>query len=60
MSEQLDAKDLYVIIESLKYSILRIEDYPHHPSYEFKQQQLKPLQETMQKVKSIKKEMEST
>ena len=60
MTEQLDAKDFYVILESLTYSIQRIEDYPHHPSYEFKQQQLRPLQETMRKVRSIKKEMEQT
>ena len=60
MSEPLDAKDVYVILESLKYSIQRIEDYPHHPSYEYKQQQLKPLQETMQKVKLLEKEMEQT
>lgn len=60
MSQQLDAKDVRVILESLKYSLQRIEDYPDHPSYEFKQQQLRPLQETMQKLKLIKKELERT
>jgi hypothetical protein len=59
MSDELGAKDLYVILESLKYSKQRIQDYPDHPSYEFKQEQLKPIDEAMRKVRSLQKEMEN-
>ena len=56
MSKQLSASDLDVILESLKYSKQRIQDYPDHPSYQFKQQQLEPIEEAMRKVSALKKE----
>lgn len=55
MEEELDAHDLDVILESLQYSKQRIADYPDHPSYEFKQQQLAPIEETMGKVRTLRK-----
>lgn len=60
MDEQLDIRDLNVILESLRYSKQRIADYPDHPSYQFKQQQLAPIEETMRKVRALRKRMLST
>lgn len=57
MDEQLNMRDFDVILESLKYSKQRIADYPNHPSYEFKQQQLAPILETMEKVRALRKAM---
>jgi hypothetical protein len=55
MDEELNIHDLDVILLSLEYSKQRVADYPHHPSYEFKQQQLAPILETMRKVRALRK-----
>jgi hypothetical protein len=44
MYEDLTTGDFEVILESLSYSKQRIEDYPDHPSYEFKRQQVEQVE----------------
>jgi len=57
MEEQLSLNDLDVILESLSYSKQRIADYQHHPSYEFKQQQLERINRTILKVRELRKKI---
>lgn len=54
-TQELSLSDLNVIKESLKYSKQRIEDYQEHPSYEFKQQQLAPINEVALKISELLK-----
>lgn len=53
MNNELTLDDFKVILESLKYSKQRIEDYRDHPSYEFKRQQVERVAKVMEKVKVI-------
>jgi hypothetical protein len=57
MDSQLTGDDIDVILESLKYSKRAIEDYPNHPSPEFKQNKLKRLDTVMAKVRSLRDEI---
>ena len=54
MDDQLTNIDFDVILESLKYSKLHIENYEKYPSYEFKQEQLKRITDTEQRVKALR------
>lgn len=58
---QFSIEDLDIIIESLKYSILKIENYPigegGYPSYEYKQDRLLPIKSTMEKVRELRKQI---
>jgi hypothetical protein len=51
--EELSLSDLDVIKESLNYSRKNIEEYQHHPSYEFKQEQLARINNVAAKVSNI-------
>jgi membrane-bound lytic murein transglycosylase MltF len=56
MPTQLTQQDLEFILESLKYTKLKFEDYQQYPSYEYKQERIKEVQDVMSKVKDILKE----
>ena len=43
-----------MIIESLKYTKLKFEDYKGYPSYEYKQQRIEEVNELIAKVKVLK------
>lgn len=51
----LSKSDINVILESLKYSKMHIENYQSYPSYEYKQQQLARIEEVIQKLRDLKK-----
>ena len=51
--EELSLNDLEVIKESLTYSRKRIDEYQHHPDYEFKQQQLVRINNVATKVANL-------
>ena len=55
MIEELSKEDLALIEESLKYTRKNFEEYQRYPSYEFKQQQLKRVNDTLAKIREIKK-----
>ena len=54
MNDQFSINELEVILESLKYSKKTFEDYDKYPSYEFKTQRIKEINELILKVKSLK------
>lgn len=54
---ELTIGDLDFILKSLEYTRKNFEEYQHHPSYEFKQRQLKTVNDVMEKVRAIKKEL---
>lgn len=55
MIEELSKEDLELIEDSLKYTRKNFEEYQRYPSYEFKQQQLKRVNDTLAKIREIKK-----
>jgi hypothetical protein len=56
--EILNNNDLDIILESLKHTKLKFENYPigekGYPSYEYKQSQLEKVNTLIQKIKAIK------
>lgn len=53
MDNQLTSSDFDVILESLKYSKMHIENYDKYPSYEYKQKQLERVNTAANKVKAL-------
>lgn len=53
---KLSGTEIGVILESLKYSKIKIEEYQGHPSYELKQKKIEEINNTIAKVKLLKKE----
>jgi len=51
--EALTSKDLIVIKESLEYTRHKFENYQEFPSYEFKQQRLNDVNETLNKIQKL-------
>lgn len=56
MFTKLTPKDLEFILESLKYTKIKIEESNNYPSYEFKQQRVKEVDDLIAKVNAIFKE----
>ncbi len=54
MIEELQTSDLNVILESLRYSKQRIEDYREHHSSAFKRQQVARIEKVMVKVRAAR------
>lgn len=54
MSEELNAEDIDVILESLKHYKDRIENYKGYPSYEFKQQQMRRVESAISKMRGLR------
>ena len=57
MEHTLTKEELDTIIESLGYKKDRIQNYQEHPSYEFKQSELKKVEDLTDKIRAIKKSM---
>jgi hypothetical protein len=55
MEEKLSGQDWQMILESLKYTKLRFEEYDKYPSYEYKQKRIAEVDELIEKIKSLKK-----
>ena len=55
MNTKLTKKDLEFVLESLKYTKFKFEDYQQYPSYEYQQERIKEVQEVMLKVSNILK-----
>lgn len=59
--KNLTLKDLSFILESLKFTKLKFEDYPigekGYPNYEYKQKRVNEVIEVIAKVKGVMKEM---
>ena len=57
--EKLSSEDWSVILESLKYTKLKFENYPvgkdGYPDYEFKQRRIQQVIDVMKKVSDIAK-----
>lgn len=54
--DKLTHEDLDFILESLKYTKLRFEEYKDYPSHEFKQKRIQEVNAVIDKIKSLKKE----
>jgi hypothetical protein len=53
----LSLEDVNTILESLKYTRLKFEDYQGYPSHEFKQGRVNGVNDVIIKVEAIKSEM---
>lgn len=51
----LNSQDWEMILESLKYSKTRFEEYQGYPSYEFKQKRINEIEQLIAKIKNLKK-----
>ena len=56
----LSIEDLEAIQESLKYTILKFEDYQGYPSYEFKQKRIEDIRTLSFKVNGLIQELKRT
>ncbi len=54
--ESLTVQDLDVILESLKHTRHKFENY-EYPTYEYKQQRINEINEVITKVGNLKKEL---
>jgi hypothetical protein len=54
MIEELKTSDIDVILESLRYSKQRIEDYREQPSSAFKRQQVERFEKVIVKVRAAR------
>jgi tRNA A-37 threonylcarbamoyl transferase component Bud32 len=52
---ELNAVDLQLILESLKYTKLKFEEYQGYPSYEYKQQRISEVNDVIAKIQTLKK-----
>ena len=55
MITKLTSQDLEFILESLKYTKIKFEEYSDYPSNEFKQQRVKAVDDVIAKVKIVLK-----
>ncbi|MCP4421064.1 MAG: hypothetical protein GY805_31010 [Chloroflexi bacterium] len=54
MSEKLTNQEIDLLLESLKYTREAFESYEHYPSYEFKQQRVKEVDDLRAKLIRLK------
>lgn len=54
---KLTKQDLELILESLKYTKLKFEDYEKYPSYEYKQERINEVNEVVGKIEALKREL---
>lgn len=54
LKNRLDIKDLELILESLKYTKLKFQDYTKYPSQDFKQKRIDEVNAVIDKVKALK------
>lgn len=54
MRSDLTRADVEFILESLKYTRLRFEEYQDYPSYDFKQDRLTTLEGVTAKVRALR------
>lgn len=52
---ELNREDLDLILQSLNHTKQNYVDYDKHPSYEFKQLQIRKVEDTIKKIRSLKK-----
>jgi 5-bromo-4-chloroindolyl phosphate hydrolysis protein len=55
MTVELTREELEFIEESLKYTRKNFEEYQKYPSYEFKQQRLKQVNDVLAKIRDAKR-----
>ncbi len=58
---EITVNDLDLILDSLKYTKLKFEEYPigekGYPSYEYKQKRIQEVNDVVTKVRRLKKEL---
>lgn len=54
IDEELNKKDLDFILESLKYTKLKFENYDQYPDYSYKQKRVEEVSKVITKVKKLK------
>lgn len=57
MDSKLTLADIDFILESLRYTQIKFEDYQTYPSYEYKQQRIKVVTDIIGKVNELRKEI---
>lgn len=55
MTDQLTPEDWKIILDSLKYTVLKFQDYDKYPSYEYKQQRIGEVTDVINKIKELRK-----
>jgi len=53
--EKFSIKEITMILESLSYTKLKFEEYEKYPSYEYKQQRVKEVNDLILKIKELRK-----
>lgn len=54
MLNELSKKEIAMIMESLNYTKIKFEEYDKYPSYEYKQQRIKEVNDLILKIKLLK------
>jgi hypothetical protein len=54
-NETLSKQDWEMILESLKYTKLKFEEYDKYPSYEYKQKRIAEVNQLISKIKTLEK-----
>jgi len=55
MIDKLTPKEILIVLESLKYTKLKFEEYDKYPSYEYKQNRVKEVNDLILKIKELRK-----
>ena len=56
MNDELTREDLDFILESLKYTKLKFEEYDKYPSYEYKLKRIDDVNVVISKIQKLKRE----
>jgi hypothetical protein len=54
MIDKLTLQEIAMVLESLKYTKLRFEEYDKYPSYEYKLQRIKEMIDLINKIENLK------
>lgn len=57
---ELTSNDFAMILESLQYTKRAFENYKHYPSYEFKRNRIKEVDDLILKIRQIQKASHET
>lgn len=56
MLSKLTLEEIAMVLESLKYTKLRFEEYDKYPTYEYKIQRIKEVNDLINKIEFLKKQ----
>ena len=57
MNTLLTVEEIDIILESLRHTRKSVEEYDKYPTYEYKQQRIKAVNDVTEKIQVLKKEL---